>query len=134
MTFTSLKGYKKKLVRSEKYLIDWNGKSRSKFQQRVKELIYPLWCADVVFEEMPVVGTRLTLDFYNANKKIAVEVDGNHHYAYNKFFHKDRNDFLLQLDRDDKKEIFCERNDILLVRIMESDKLTLELLNNLGIE
>lgn len=83
---------------------------------------------------MPVVGTRLTLDFFNANRQIALEVDGNQHYAYNKFFHNgSRQNFLGQLQRDDVKEDFCRRNNIRLVRILESDTLDKKLLKELDL-
>ena len=87
MTFRSYNGREIKLRSATKYLIKWDGPCKSKFQLQAKSLLHPFWFADVVFEEFPVVGTRLTLDFYNANKRIALEVDGNQHYKYSKFFH-----------------------------------------------
>jgi very-short-patch-repair endonuclease len=132
MIFLSTAGRSTKLKNSTKYLIKWDKKCRSKIQKRVKDLLSEHWFADIVFEEMPVIGTRLTIDFYNANKKIALEVDGNQHYKFNKFFHgNSRQNFLSQLQRDDKKEYFCEINNIKLVRILESDKLDEELLKKL---
>ena len=117
-----------------KYLIKWNSKCRSKIQKKVKDLLYKHWSSDVVFEEFPVLGSRMTIDFYNANKNIAIEVDGNQHYKYNKFFHANsRQKFLDQLKRDEKKETFCEMNSITLVRIIESDKIDDDLLINLKI-
>ena len=87
-----------------------------------------------MFEELPVVGTRLTSDFYNANKKIALEVDGNQHYTFNRFFHSNsRQNFLAQLQRDEKKEYFCEINNIQLVRVLESDSISEKLLRDLDI-
>jgi len=134
MIFLTTTGREQKLKNSSKYLIDWDKKCRSKIQKRVKDLLYPHWIADVVFEELPVLGTRMTLDFYNANKKLAVEVDGNQHYKYNKFFHSNsRQNFLSQLQRDEKKEYFCEINQIRLVRILERDTLNEELLNKLDL-
>ena len=127
MIFLSTSGKEVKLKNSTKYLIKWNGKCRSKIQERVKALIQPYWAADIVFEELRVIGTRLTIDFYNANKKIALEVDGNQHYKFNKFFHSNsRQKFLSQLQRDEDKEYFCEINNIKLVRILESDNLDLK--------
>jgi very-short-patch-repair endonuclease len=132
MIFLSTSGKEVKLKNSTKYLIKWNGKCRSKIQERVKALIQPYWAADIVFEELRVIGTRLTIDFYNANKKIALEVDGNQHYKFNKFFHSNsRQKFLSQLQRDEDKEYFCEINNIKLVRILESDKLSEDLLRKL---
>jgi very-short-patch-repair endonuclease len=132
MIFLSTGGRSIKLKNSTKYLIKWDKKCRSKIQKRVKDLLRQYWIADIVFEEIPVVGTRLTIDFYNANKKIALEVDGNQHYKFNKFFHgNSRQNFLSQLQRDEKKEYFCDINNIKLVRILESDKLDEELLKKL---
>lgn len=134
MIFLTASGRSKKLKNSFNYLIDWNGKCRSKFQEKVKALLYKHWFADIVFEELPVLGTRMTIDFYNANKKIALEVDGSQHYKFNKHFHgNNRSKFLGQLQRDEKKEYFCEINNIKLVRILESDTLSEELLKDLGL-
>jgi very-short-patch-repair endonuclease len=134
MIFLSTSGKSVKLKNSTRYLIKWNSTCKSKIQKRVKDLLKKYWIADIVFEEMPVISTRLTIDFYNANKKIAIEVDGNQHYKFNKFFHSNsRQNFLAQLQRDEKKELFCDVNNIKLVRILESDKLDEELLKNLEI-
>jgi very-short-patch-repair endonuclease len=134
MIFLTTTGREQKLKNSTKYLIDWDKKCRSKLQKKVKDLLYSNWVSDIVFEELPVLGTRMTLDFYNANKKLAVEVDGNQHYKYNKFFHSNsRQNFLSQLQRDEKKEYFCEINQIKLVRILERDTIDEELLKRLDI-
>ena len=122
MIFLCTNGRKKKIANSVKYLIDWDADCKSGIQKTVKNVLYNNWFADVVFEEFPVAGTRLTLDFFNATRNIAVEVDGNQHYKYNKFFHSNsRQNFLSQLQRDEKKEYFCEINNIELIRILESE-------------
>lgn len=134
MMFLTATGREQKIKNSSRYLINWDKKCRSKIQKRVKDLLYSYWMADVVFEELPVVGTRMTIDFYNANRKVAIEVDGNQHYKFNKFFHSNsRQNFLSQLQRDEKKEYFCEINKIKLVRILENDTLDEELLKTLEI-
>ncbi len=134
MIFLTTTGREQKLKNSSKYLIDWDKKCRSKIQKRVKDLLHRHWISDIVFEELPVLGTRMTLDFYNANKKLAIEVDGNQHYKFNKFFHSNsRQNFLSQLQRDEKKEYFCEINQIRLVRILEKDTLDQDLLKRLEV-
>ena len=134
MIFLTLTGRQQKIKNITRYLIDWDKACRSKIQKRIKDLLYKHWVADVVFEELPVAGTRMTLDFYNASRKIAVEVDGNQHYKFNKFFHSNsRQKFLAQLQRDDKKENFCDINQITLARVLESDKLDEDLLRKLNI-
>jgi len=66
------------------------------------------------------VGTRLTIDFYNATKNIAIEVQGNQHTKYNKFFHKgNKMNYLDQLKRDDEKLAFCDLNNIKLLEVHE---------------
>ena len=103
MIFLCTNGRKKKIVNSVKYLIDWDADCKSGIQKTVKNVLHDSWFADVVFEEFPVAGTRLTFDFFNATRNIAVEVDGNQHYKYNKFFHSNSSqNFLSQLQRDEK--------------------------------
>jgi len=69
------------------YLINWQGKSRSKLQFKFKEFFYPYWKNHIVYEEFPVYGSMLKVDLLNATKKIAVEIQGNQHESFNKFFH-----------------------------------------------
>ena len=70
------------------------------------------------------------MDFYNANKKIAVEVQGDQHTKYVKHFHKNRLKYLDQLKRDQKKLDFCEFNDIKLVEIYSTDVISASLFND----
>ena len=134
MRFKTLTGAERNIIGINKYLIKWNAKSRSKFQKSVKDFLKPYWNRHVVFEEFPVAGTRMTLDFYNANKKIAVEVQGAQHTKHVPFFHgKYKNNYLMQLKRDNLKYDFCELNDIKLVEIYETDKLSKRFFKKLDI-
>lgn len=127
MKFLDPLGKQRNLKGAKKYLIDWEAKSRSKFQNNVKSFLKSYWVHDIVFEEFRIVGTRLSLDFYNANKKIAVEVQGDQHVKYVKHFHKNRLKYLEQLKRDQKKLDFCNFNGIKLVEIYSKDKITASL-------
>ena len=131
MKFQTLYGKEKPLRNPHKYKIKWNGKSRSKFQRTVKTFLYPYWRYDAVFEEFRVLGTQLTLDFYNHTKKIAIEVQGAQHLEFVKHFHKTRANFLRQIRRDDKKMDFCNINDIEFLQIYPDDKLSQEYFENL---
>jgi very-short-patch-repair endonuclease len=102
-------------------------------QKRVKDFVHKYWSNNIVFEEFPIVGTRLTLDFYNANKKVAIEVQGRQHQKYIEFFHADRINFLHQLKRDRKKELFCEKNGIILVTIFENEEINTSLFESQGV-
>jgi len=120
MTFKTLLGKRRRIKKPINYLIDWEKGSRSKLQAKVKDFLKVFWDGDVVFEEFPVVGSRLTLDFYNATKNIAIEVQGNQHTKYNKFFHKgNKMNYLHQLKRDDEKLAFCDLNNIKLLEVHE---------------
>ena len=130
MKFIDQYGRERNLKNPKKYLIAWDKPSRSKFQSRVKEFLRVYWQNDIVFEEFRVVGTRLTLDFYNANKKIAVEVQGAQHTKYVKFFHKNKFKYSDQLKRDEKKLQFCENNKIKLAEVYPQDKITASLFDD----
>ena len=134
MKFKTLHGSSKRVPKIKNYLIDWDKKSKSKLQFGVKQFLKKHWANHVIFEEFPVAGTRLTLDFYNASKKIAVEVQGPQHRKYIPFFHAGyRNNYINQLRRDKQKLDFCEINNIKLIEIYESDKLNKRLFKKFGI-
>ena len=127
MKFIDAYGKERNIKNAKKYLIDWDKPSRSKFQTRVKKFLYAYWKNDIVFEEFRVAGSRLTLDFYNANKKIAIEVQGAQHTKYVKFLHKNRLKYCDQLKRDQKKLDFCVANDIKLAEVYPQDKIVASL-------
>ena len=134
MKFLDPLGRPRNLKNAKKYLINWDGKSRSKFQNRVKDFLRPYWKNDVVFEEFRIAGTMLSLDFYNANRMIAVEVQGDQHIRYVKHFHKTRLKYLDQLKRDQKKLDFCEMNDIKMVEVYTKDEINASLFSNQDID
>jgi hypothetical protein len=133
MKFKTINGSTAELKNAKKYLIKWKGKSRSKFQLSVKDFLHPYWKNDIVFEEFRLVNTLLSFDFYNANKKIAIEVQGGQHTKYVEFFHGSRFKYLQQLKRDEKKLKFCEANEITLVEIYPKDKINEELFLSFGV-
>ncbi len=102
-----------------KYKIDWDKPSRSKIQKQVKDFLRPYWEKYTgVYEEFPVFGTKLKVDFICISLKIAVEVHGPQHENYNKFFHNgSRLNFLNSIKRDVKKMKWLELNGFRLVEI-----------------
>jgi hypothetical protein len=133
MKFKTLDGKDRTLKNAKSYIINWDNKSKSKFQFEVKKYLKKYWSGDVVFEEIKVVGTRLSLDFFNATKKVAIEVQGHQHFKYVKFFHGNRVNFLNQIKRDFKKIEFCELNNIKLVEIYPNDELCKSLFERFGV-
>lgn len=134
MRFKTLMGATRTVKKAKKYLIDWDGKSRSKIQYGVKQFLKEYWSNHIVFEEFPVAGTRLSLDFYNANKKVAIEVQGKQHTKYVPFFHgKNKINYINQLRRDQDKLKFCELNDIHLVEIYDGEEVNEKLFESFGV-
>lgn len=113
----------------QKYRVKWEESCRSKFQYNVKQFFKPYWSHHICYEEIPLVGTRLRLDFFNASEHLAVEVHGAQHGKFNPFFHNnDRGKFLDQIHRDLKKAEWCEINGFKLVEIYAEEEK--ELLDN----
>src|SRR5688500_1701955 len=119
----------------DKYKVKWDGKSRSKYQYEVKQFLKEHWSRHIVYEEFTVFGSRMTLDFFNHHKRIAVEVQGEFHLGLSKFAHSGSSTvYWKQLDRDRRKARWCEANEIELVEIFPDDlPLTKEFFKNLGI-
>lgn len=120
--------------RPEDYAIKWDGKCRSQFQFDVKQFLKKYWKNHMVFEEFPIPHTRMTLDIFNWTEKVAVEVQGQQHLSYNKFFHgPHRLKYLQQLKRDGSKLEFCEKHEIVLVEIYPKDILSEKLFESFGV-
>lgn len=134
MVFKTLTGSSKRVKKPKNYLIKWDGQSLSKLQFSTKQFLKPFWHTDIVFEEFPIVGTKMRFDFYNSNQNIAVEVQGGQHLKYTPFFHgKSKSTFLSQIRRDNDKQKFCELNNIKLVEIYPNDKLSTDLFKSFGV-
>ena len=133
MKFKTLTGAQRRVQNIRKYLVDWDQKSKSDFQFRAKKFLKKYWSRHVVFEELPVAGTKLSLDFYNANEKIAVEVQGAQHTKFVKFFHGTKANYIDQKRRDAQKREFCVINNIKLVEIFPEDKINKSLFKKFDI-
>lgn len=134
MIFKTLIGSTKRVKKPKNYMVKWDKPSRSKMQFEVKKFIKNYWFNDIVFEEFPIVGTRMSLDLYNGNKNIAIEVQGEQHLKYTPFFHgKSKTTFLSQIRRDNDKQEFCKLNKIKLVEVYPKDELSVDLFKTFGV-
>lgn len=104
-------------IRASKYPLKGDGEGRGKYQTQVGKLIQSMFPMYNVLEEFPCAGEGLYLDFYIPLKGIAIEVHGDQHFKFNKFFHEDKNAFMRQKANDARKLKWCEINDIALVTI-----------------
>ena len=120
-----------------RFIIDWDKPCRSKVQFKTKQFLKKFWENQVVYEEFPVYGTKMKVDILNATKKIAVEVQGNQHVSFNKFFHNNsRLKYLESIIRDAQKAQWLEKNGYTLVEIHEKEVESLNkefFLNNFNI-
>lgn len=105
----------------KKYIVNWNGSSKSNFQREVKLFFKQFWFSDFCVEEFPVIGTRLKCDFINFTRRYAVESDGNFHNKFNLFFHKNRMYYLKSVKRDLIKEKWFELNSLCILRIKQDE-------------
>ncbi len=101
-----------------KYLIDWDKPSRSKIQFNTKQFLKKYWKNHIVYEEFPVYGSLLKVYLIKATHRIAVEVHGPQHSAFNKFFHgESRLNYLKSIKRDVAKENWLTLNKFILVEV-----------------
>jgi hypothetical protein len=122
MVFKTLFGSTKKVKAARKYLVEWDSKSKSKVQNSVKKYLKKYWLNDIVFEEFPLAGSRMTFDFYNATKNVIIEVQGKQHTKFIPFMHANSKiNYLKQLKRDEDKINFCNLNDIILLEYFDGE-------------
>ena len=60
---------------------------------------------------------NLELDCFNQDLRIAVEYNGQQHYKFTPFFHKNREAFQNQQYRDYIKKDLCKKNNIILIEV-----------------
>lgn len=124
MILLDLKG-RKKNVHISKYKIDWSSQRASVPQYRTKQFLKEFWNGDSVCEEFVIPASRLRVDLINFSKMIAVEVSGQQHESFSKFFHKSRIGFIKSIKRDFQKIKWLELNNIKLIEIYDYETLNL---------
>ena len=71
--------------------------------------------------QFPITDNKYRLDFYIPSKSLAIEYDGEQHYRAINFFGGEERLKQTQ-DRDNKKNRYCLKNNIRLVRIPYTEK------------
>lgn len=71
------------------------------------------------FLKNPVTGGKVNLeiDCFNEALKLGCEYDGEPHFKYNPYFHKNKEAFENLKYRDYMKTVMCEQNGITLIRV-----------------
>ena len=113
----------------KKYIVRKDDKTvKSKYHLAARDLLQEMFSGYTIAEEMKLPGSRdpakkstLFLDFFIPNLQLGVEVHGQQHYKFCKFFHKTKAGFLTSLKRDFIKEDWCNLNGIELMVLKYSD-------------
>ena len=95
---------------------------RSSLHIKAKNLLDKLFPYDRILEEVSLPGSKterrrsiLRADLFIPNRNLLIEVHGEQHYKFNKFFYKDKLAFYKAKARDVEKREWCELNDIRMV-------------------
>ena len=101
--------------------------NKSAYHTRARELISKIFPFEIVYEETTLPGSRtrgtglLYADFIIPKLHIMIEVHGEQHYKFSKFFHKTKKGFQEHKRRDLKKIEWCELNEITMI-VLPFDK------------
>ena len=87
---------------------------RSQLQYEIGELLQRRFPYDTILEDITIPRSKLSLDFFIPQRRIAIEVQGSQHFNQNSFFHETKTDFFRQQERDLQKAKFCSLNRITL--------------------
>lgn len=89
------------------------------YHLQTREILKELYGVIPIIEEFYIPGgdNKLYLDFFLPTLKIAIECQGQQHYTYIKFFHKNVNKFNESQLRDQDKINWCELNEITLYQL-----------------
>ncbi len=107
---------------SEYTVYDDDSRSKSSLHLRARAIIKLMFPCDSILEEVTLPGSRkngsvLYCDFLLPSKHFMIEVQGEQHYKFNEFFHKDKWAFLKAKKRDDDKREWCELNSLQLIEL-----------------
>jgi very-short-patch-repair endonuclease len=95
--------------------------SKSKFQWETGCALRRVFPRFTILEEFNIPGTRLHIDFFIPELRIAVEADGAQHNKYSPFFHVTKEGFRRSQARDRNKEEWCKINNIRLIRVKKNE-------------
>jgi len=108
-------------------------KRKSKQHVAVYKILKRLYPTARILQDAPIKIGRKTLfiDIYLPRYNLAFEVNGEQHYEYNSFMHKNRYSFQQQKENDSLKRLYCEDNNIRLCVVAYDQDVTTELILNL---
>jgi len=109
---------------------------RSKLHQRALDILVEEIPLARVIEEVPIrlysKRQPVFFDIYVPINRWFIEIQGQQHYSYSSFFHKNKRSFLKAVQRDRDKEDWCELNEYRLIQLKydEISKWTQTIISN----
>lgn len=116
MKFKDLEG---NIVSKDISRYKWEGCGRFKGEKALGEKLCDLFPALTIYYQLPCIGTKLKIDFYIHELKIAFEFDGRQHNEHVPFYHGDKKGFARAQERDKEKEEWCYINNVRLIRVTD---------------
>ena len=96
----------------------------SSYHERARQILTELFPYDKIYEEVVLPGVvsdfskrPLIADFYIHFYRLMIEVQGEQHYSYNTFFHKNKLEFFRAQRLDNLKQKWCNINAIKLITL-----------------
>ena len=117
-------------IRKKKKLALGIKRINSTGENKVNELLSQMFIGfEIDLHNRIILPDKLEFDFL-IKPDVAIEYDGNIHFKYIPFIHKNLKGFMNRLYNDQKKDLFCKENGIKLVRIRFDELLNYETLFN----
>lgn len=94
--------------------------NKSSYHLTARQVIKDCFPTLKILEEVPIQirkSETLFLDFYLPLNKKCIEVHGEQHYTFSRFYHKDRIGFLRHKKRDKEKQEWCIYNNIQYIEL-----------------
>ena len=94
--------------------------NKSSYHLQARKLLATIFPTLQILEEVPIPlrkSETLYLDFYLPLKHLCVEVHGEQHYKFIKFYHQNIMNFLKSQKKDKEKVEWCETNNIKFVEL-----------------
>ena len=119
MKFKTLNGREIRMeILPERYPIRTREQCKSAGQYMLGRLLRSIYGFHaLLLEEFPLPGERLYLDFFMPHNKLGFEYQGIQHDQFVKLFHSDKKGFERSKERDARKKLWCETNDITLIEV-----------------
>lgn len=93
--------------------------SKSKFQHEIGKQLIEHYPHDQIFEEIFIPVENLIFDFFIPSLRLVIECQGLQHREHIRYFHKTRQEFHKQQDRDRRKRDLCKLNGFKLIEIYD---------------